>query len=144
MTAAKVMTGARAKVSVGSKLVGIFNTVVGCISFGWALLCLIEIPVAFYMAAEERHRGGPAGPSPILMALIFLVMLGLSVATGIVELMAGIRVLKRREGARKLAFFSAIASLCSLWGCCAYPFCLAAGIYTLVILAREDVKQILP
>ncbi len=75
--------------------------------------------------------------------LIMLVVLVLSAACGIVELVAGIMLLKRTPGARTLGLVSGFVSCVSVWGCCVYPFCLAAGIFTLILLFKEQYRLLL-
>ena len=122
------------------KLVGIFNIVVGVLSLLWAGFCALE--VLFIPAMPQREFGRGAPPKEFLIG-VFFVMLLLSVIAGIIQLVAGTKVLKGSPGARITGLVSGFASCASLWGCCVYPFCVASGIYTLIILFGQDAKSFL-
>lgn len=128
-----------ARVASNIRLAGIFNIIVGILSLLWAVLMLIETFVAPFMAKEDPH-----GPPPGLMVVIFLLLFLISVGAGVVQLIAGIRLDKCRKGSRTIGLVSGFASCASiLWGCCICPFCVASGIYTLILLFKEPYKAFL-
>lgn len=126
-----------AKILSRLKLAGIFNIVVGSLSLLWAILML---PQAFFSPVLARLD--PEVPRALMIGVI-LVMSALSAGCGVVELLAGIKLLMRGPGARKLGLISGFVSCAGLWGCCIYPFCLAAGIFTLILLFKEDYRVFL-
>ena len=122
------------------KMVGIFNIVVGILSLLWAAFCAIF--VVTFMAMPQREFGRD-GPPKELMVAMYGAMLVLSLIAGIIQLVAGTKVLKGSPGARSMGLFSGFLSCASLWGCCVYLFCLASGIYTLIILFGQDARDFL-
>ena len=122
------------------KLVGIFNIIVGILSLLWAGLWGFVV-FAVAMAGQEMH--GRGDPPPEVVSLFYLVAAALALAGGIIQLAAGTKVLKGSPGARNMGLFAGFLSCASLWGCCVYPFCLASGIYTLIILFGQDAKSFL-
>jgi len=121
------------------KAVAILNIVAGGLGLLWGLLMLIEA-VAGATGMLPHERGDP----PLaLMVLICLVMLALAVAGGIFVLFAGVKLLQRKPGARKLAFAAGIVNCAGvIWACCAGVLTLPVGIFTLIVLSREDVKRL--
>jgi hypothetical protein len=69
-----------------------------------------------------------------LFAAVFVVLGGLSLVSGAVELAAGIQVLRKHGRSRGLALAGAVLGLLSLWTCCLWFFALPASIYTLTHL----------
>jgi hypothetical protein len=123
------------------KVVAILGIILGGLSLLWALLMAVEIPLALSGALDEGR--GPDDPPREVMAAVFLVLLLLSLGLGLLQILSGVRTLKRQRGARGLGLACGIASICSLWVCCLYPFCLAFGIFALVTFASDDVRRAL-
>ena len=90
----------------------------------------------------QREFGRDAPPKELLVGLFF-VMLLFSLVTGIIQLVAGTKVLKGSPGARAMGLVSGFVSCASLWGCCVYLLCLPAGIYTLIVLFGQNAKDFL-
>lgn len=110
------------------KVIGVLNIIAGVMSVLWGLLCLIEIAMAFGLALDVLPPDvaadfGRGDDSPVLMA--------------------GIRLLKRPKGSRKLGLAAGFAGAFSVWGCCVWPVGLGVGIYTLVILFGQAAKNFL-
>ena len=122
------------------KLVGAFNIIVGILSLLWAALAGF-VTFAVTVAGEAIHE--PGDPPVEVIALFYLVMFVLSLIAGVIQLAAGVKVLKGSPGARNLGLVSGFISCASLWGCCVYPFCLGSGIYTLIILFGQDARSFL-
>jgi len=129
--------GANAALHV--KLIGIFDIIAGGLSILWGLLMVFGIIGVLTGAMEEDPNAPPAA----VMIVLYIGMLILGIGAGIVDILAGVRVLKRRPGSRKLALVAAIVCCASAWGCCIWPLCLAAGIYSLVALNKDSVKAAL-
>ena len=127
-------------------VIGILNIVVGILTFLWVLYAALNAFVLRLPTMVDL----PQGPPPDEMAKSMLgamsnanvVMLLLSVPTGILQILAGILILARNKTARTLGIIAGSLGCVSLWTCCAFPFCLGCGIYTLIILFREEVKHI--
>ena len=122
------------------KMVGIFNIIVGVLSLLWAAFCVIGMVT--FAAIPERELGRDAPPAMFGVGMYFIMFI-LSLIAGIIQLMAGTKVLKGSPGARNMGLVSGFLSCASLWGCCVYPFCLASGIYTLIILFGQNAKDFL-
>jgi len=121
------------------KLIGIFNIVAGGLSILWGLMMVFGI-VGVLTGAMERDPDTP--PEAVMLAL-YAVMIILGGGGGAVEIWAGVQVLRRARGARKLVLVSAILCCASLWSCCVWPLTLGAGIYSLVVLNKDSVKAAL-
>ena len=120
------------------KLAGIFALIVGGLSALWALLMVLEVLLAL---AGELDTGPDAPPMEV-MVLTFLGLLVFSAATAALQVTGGVKLLRRSKDARGWGIAAGIAGCASLWNCCIYPLCLAAGIYTLVVLLMKDVKTL--
>jgi len=122
------------------KIVGIFNIIVGVLSLLWVAFCVIGMIVFATMPQHELGRDAP--PAGFGLGMYFVMFL-LSLIAGVIQLAAGTKVLKGSPGARGMGLASGFVSCASLWGCCVYPFCLASGIYTLIILFGQGAKEFL-
>jgi len=131
--------GPGANAALQIKLIGIFDIIAGGLSILWGLLMIFGIIGVLTGAMEED----PDAPPAAVMIGLYIGMLVLSIGAGIVEILAGVQVLKRRPGSRKLALVAAIVCCASAWGCCIWPLTLAAGIYSLVALNKDSVKTAL-
>lgn len=84
---------------------------------------------------------GPAPPQPDKLmtglALFYIAVAGVRVASGTVQLLAGIRMLRFRN--RALGFVAAGTCLLSLCECPCIPFALCAGVLTLVALLQRRI-----
>jgi len=138
------------------KLAGIFNIIAGSLS---ALMSLAWLAYLVFFGAIFGHLAKMPGTSPTstgmppgfptdfpmaIFGIIFGVLFVFSAATSALLLIAGIKLLKRRPGARTWAIVAAIVSCCCLWNhCCVWFLCLGSGVYTLIAMLREDVKYTL-
>lgn len=120
------------------KLVGIFNIVCGGLSAAWALLMLLETCLAPIIAEQETNP-----PPTIVIALMFGGMFLLAAAAAVVQITAGIKVLRRSRRARTWGIVAGVVSCIQVCGCCIYPLTLAGGIFTLVIMFGEKAKRCL-
>jgi len=120
------------------KRIGVFNIIVGCLSLAWAMLMLIEI---FAARSGFLHRRDPSLPPVEEMVVIFSLLFIFSLISGLIQLLAGIFILQRKNLGRTLGLISGFLSCFSLWTCCGYPFCLGSGIYTLIVLFGENVRN---
>lgn len=120
------------------KRVGIFNIIVGCLSFLWAMLMLIEV---FAARSGFLHKYDPNLPPVEEMLVIFLSLLVFSLMSGAIQFLAGILILQRKNFGRVLGLISGFLSCFTFWTCFVYPFCLASGIYTLIILFKSEVRD---
>lgn len=127
------------RLDVHRRIIGVFNIVLGVLDLCWAGLMFIEI-FAFLGGLIEH---GPGDPPPAFMAAFCFGWFLLSAVLGVIQLMAGIALLRRKPGCRRLGIVSAIASCAGLWVCCFYPFCLGCGIYSLIVLLSNDAKRVL-
>jgi len=127
------------RVDVHRRVIGVFNIILGVLDLLWAGLMFIEI-FAFLGGLIEE---GPGEPPPEFMAAFCFGWFLLSAVLAVIQLMAGIALLRRKPGCRRLGIVSAIASCAGLWACCFYPFCLGCGIYSLVVLLSNDAKRVL-
>jgi len=121
------------------KVVGIFNVIVGALSGLWFLFSLMVIMAV----AGGMMEGDPDAPPLAFMYALWAGIGILSLVSGIIEILAGVRLLQRHPAARRVGLVAGFVSCASLWGCCVWPFCLASGIYTLVILFREEARLLL-
>jgi len=103
----------------------------GILTVAWAGLMVFY---AFAVDAGMFDEMAEPETPPELMLGVFVVLGVLSLASGIVELVAGVNLLRRRLAARTLGIAAAILGLCSLWACCVSPFAIGFGIYALVVL----------
>jgi len=122
------------------RLVGTFNIIVGVLSLLWAGVAAF---VTFAVLAVGEEIQDPGDPPIETVVLFYLVISVLSLIVGILQLAAGVKVLKGSAGARSMGLVSGFISCASMWGCCVYPFCLGSGIYTLVILFGQDARTYL-
>ena len=120
------------------KLIGIFNIIAGVLNGLWAGLMVLEVFAVLFGAFEAD----PDFPAPVA-AILFLGMFVLSAAAAVFLIVTGVRMLKRAPGSRKLGLAAAIVCCASVWGCCIWPLCLAAGIYSLIALNKDSVKAAL-
>ena len=118
------------------KLVGIFSIVCGLLTVLPALYWVLELCLLPWILEQDRS-GTPA----IVFVLVFAILLVLAAVTAIIQITAGVKILKRSPGARTWGIVSAIAGCIHICGCCVYPLTLAGGIYSLVILLGEKVRR---
>ncbi len=122
------------------KVVAIFNIILGVMTFGWAFIWLAEL-VLFATGQIEPET---ADEFSNLFAIVFVVvLLFLSLAAGVIHMLAGVRMLGPKPGARVVAIIAGIAGICSIWTCCLWPLGLGAGIYTLAIVLRTEAQDLL-
>lgn len=138
-TLPRATTEPNPKLVANLKAAGILSIVLGGLVLAWALLMAIEIPLSLSGAFEDGHDDPPREAIAAIFAVLFLLSVGL----GLLQIVSGVRLLQLRKGARTLATVSGIATLAALWVCCLYPFCVPLGVYTLVILSREEVREVL-
>jgi len=122
-------------------MAGVFNIIAGALSLAWALLMVIEVFAVASGALDEQFTD-PDQPPKEVMIVVFAVMFFLSAAGGL-QVWGGVALLKRARNARGVGMAAAITSLASIWNCCLWPLCAAAGIYTLVILQKREVIDLL-
>jgi hypothetical protein len=131
------------------KLIGIFFIVCGALSLLWT--CLAGFYTALFpMMASGRWPGAAGTPTAFptdfpleIITVVCAAMTVLSLATAGVQFWAGYAVLKRRRGARKWGYAAAAVSVVALWTYCLWPLLLAAGVYSLIALSLEHVRQTL-
>ena len=103
----------------------------GILTVLWAGLMVVYV----FMADTGVFDGAGDPEMPRAFAVGLFIILGvLSLASGIIQLVAGVNLLRRRLAARTLGMTAAILGLCSLWACCVWPFAIGFGIYALVVL----------
>ena len=84
--------GPGANAALHIKLIGIFDIIAGGLSILWGLLMIFGIIGVLTGAMEED----PDAPPAAVMIGLYIGMLVLSIGAGIVEILAGVQVLKRR------------------------------------------------
>jgi len=126
---------------VHRKLIGIFNIIAGVVSLLWGLFAAFVVVVGV-IATHEMPRARRDEEFWIPVA-IYGVMFLLSAITGIVQLVAGTKVLKGSPGARNTGLAAGFLGCVSLWEVCVYPMSLGVGIYTLIILFGRDARSFL-
>ena len=67
----------------------------------------------------------------------------LSLGTAMIQIAAGIAILRRWPRCRTLGIVSGVVGCVSAWQCCAFFFSVATGVYSLVILCSRDAKDAL-
>ena len=122
----------------------------------WFLAQVLKIPIQYWRKRRWewvlllRAGGMPSSHSAFVSAAAHAIglfqgfntpLFALAVATGLIELLAGVAMLQRRHSGRKWGIVAGIVSVSIMWTCCAYPFCLGVGVYSLVLLCRESAKQ---
>ena len=118
------------------KVAGIFNIILGSLSVLWA--GLMGLYAGLFASGAIPTENGSQPPQVALLVTIFLVMAIPSLIAAVIEIVAGIKLLRRSRGARTLGIVAGFVSVLSLWsGCCLWPFGIASGIYTLVVLFRD-------
>ena len=127
------------------RLVAIFNFISAGIDLLYALAMIgvaIFIPV---MIAQENARGVPAGssPPPALFAVIYGACAVLSAAVGTVKLIGARKILARGCNAWGWGLAMGICGCPQLWCGLFFVLPLAAGIFTIVIMCRQDVRTYL-
>jgi hypothetical protein len=126
------------------KLVGIFNIIAGSLALMWALFALAMTIFMYFAFSMARPPSGPSQSDTVAGWVISGMYGGMalfSVITGAVMLIAGILVLKRSRQCRTWGLVAGFLACASLWAYCLYPFVLAAGIFTLVVLFNGEVAR---
>jgi hypothetical protein len=116
------------------RLLGIFGIIVGVLSMLWAGMCGLVI----FLVMEGEMPNPPQEPELKVVAALYAVFGVLSIGTGILQIAAGISLLRRTRGCRKVGIVSGIISCVSMWGCFAWVFGLGYGVYALVILCGRN------
>lgn len=128
-----------ANFEVHRKLLGIFGIVVGILTILWA--CFYGVFVVLAIAGELPDA--PPEPGLQVVAGFYGVLAVLCIGTGILQITAGIWLLRRKRRCRNLGIMAAIVSCASMWGCFVWPFSLGFGIYALVILCGRGAIMVL-
>jgi hypothetical protein len=133
-------SAAATSLEVHRYLIAIFGLSVGLLSMLWAVLCA-------FLAACYSIVGAlpdmPREPEASVGAAGYAVMAGLTLLVGILQIVAALPLFWKKRIARGLGITSAVISCISIWGCCIYPFYLAFGIYSLIILCGRSATEML-
>ena len=116
------------------KLIGIFGILVGVLSMLWACACGLVV----YVALAGGMPNPPPEPGIEAMAAVYGVLGVLSIGTGIVQVLAGISLLRQTRACRSLGIASGIISCMSMWGCFVWLFNVGYGVYALVIFCGRN------
>lgn len=122
------------------KVVAIFNIILGVFTFGWAFIWIAEIVLFATGQIETENHDEMANVFTLVFIVVLLI---LSIAAGIVHVLAGIKLLSKKPGGRVIAIIAGIAGACSIWTCCLWPLGLGFGIYTLSIVLRAEALELL-
>jgi len=123
-------------------MAGVFNIIAGALNLAWALLMVVYIVLVAAGAMDEEFTS-PDDPPKAFMIVMLVVMFLMSAAAGALQVAGGIALLKRARNARTLGFAAAIAGFASLLNCCIWPLYIGSGIYTIVILQKPEVAELL-
>jgi len=129
------------------KLAAIFNLVMAGID-GLATLAYIAMAIAFPLVMRSSGASMPAtGPFNLPPDILLPVLYGgyglASLAVGIVKVIAGMKLLRRRRNAWGWGIAAAITGMPQFWCSifCVIP--LAVGIFTLVAMVRGNAREYL-
>ncbi len=135
------------------KLVGIFTIVVAGLDIIYGVVMLMSgifigtgaMPIPAFEVNPAGGAGAPAVPPPPLAFFVWLLVFItlIAVCAGIVKLIAGIKILRRRRSAWGWGLAVGIVGCLQLW--CVY-FCvvpLGVGIFTIVVMSLEGVRRYL-
>jgi hypothetical protein len=120
------------------KLIAIFHFVLAGFSLmGIGFLFLHGFILRTVFANPEMWKNQQGGPPPqeifTIFTIIYAVVGLMIVLSGVANLLSGLFILKRRNR----MFSMVIAGL----NCMAFPFGTALGVFTLVVLSRESVRE---
>ena len=138
-------------------LAGIFNTVLAGLNFlgglGWGAMTAFMWYLFDKMAhmPATTYPGGPAAPPPTTMPkeslwLILGIYAGgavLSLVVAVVQLIAGIKLLRRRRSAWAWAIAAGVVSCTELWFSVMCVIPLASGVFTLVVCFMPGTREYL-
>lgn len=121
------------------RLLAILTLIMGGVSLLWSIYMLYRA----WAVSAGRVPLEPGSLSRDMVATFIVVLAVLAIGTAVVELVAGIMLLRRSSGCRTMGIIAGVVSCASLWQCCVFPFCLAVGIYALVVLCGRDARDVL-
>ncbi|MBM4018578.1 MAG: hypothetical protein FJ288_09670 [Planctomycetes bacterium] len=137
-----VLTLSQAGALANLRMAAVFNIVAGIVS---VLMAGLLVFYAVMFATMGMRTEMPLDSPPVFKILIGFSAVAalLSLASGAVQILGGTYLAMRRPGARTLGLIAGFASCVSVWGYCVYPLCLAAGIYTVIVLFRRETREML-
>lgn len=118
------------------RMVGMFNCAMGSLSFIMVLFYSVYVVMVLVNPSaiiELMRQNGQELPTSVF-ALVYGGLALLSLLSAVVQMAAGIRLIKSAPSARNYGLASGIISVMSLWLCCTFPLSIACGIFTLMAL----------
>ena len=110
--------------------------------YGIGMIVAAFVVPAIITASAAAGPAGASPPPPTAVLVVIYCGMGLvSLLAGIVKLIAGLKMKRNSRGAWGWGLAAGIVACVQLW--CSF-FCvlpMAAGIYSIVILCREDVRS---
>ena len=119
------------------RLAAILNIVIGivtllaatCVAFGISTPYLEELEAPDEMARFFEHH-------------LYVASALLNMALGVLMITAGALMEAGKKSGRTLGIIAGFACCVSFWSCCTFILRLGCGVYTLIILFREETKYI--
>jgi hypothetical protein len=130
-------SGRLQKMAAHIRRIGIFDIIVAGLLFFWLALAFL----AFFLRgspAFQEHM--PPSLRNLQMGTFAWIQVGISCLTCLMQLTAGVLLLRMSRSARAFGIAAGILSCIIIWDCCIYPFSLAVGIYTLSILLKHQAR----
>lgn len=119
--------------AVHLKVISILEIVMGVF---WALAAVVLL-FAFSIGTAATKAGGAPSFVPHLIATLGLFFVAIIGAVAVLALVGGIKLLNRKRSGKTLTFIVAVLSLIS------FPIGTAFGVYTIIILTRQDTDRLL-
>jgi len=120
------------------RLLSIFHYVVGGIGVLFACIPLIHLGLGIAMVSGAFPEAGQGEPAPDWFGYIFVAMGGLFFLAG--QAMAGLTIYSGVQIKNRKKYLLSFIMACLL--CLFIPFGTILGIFTIIVLSRDSVKQL--
>jgi hypothetical protein len=118
------------------KVIGILNMTVGFLGLAW---CLGLTGFAWVGRAGVFDTGAKADRHSLGFVPLVTIA-GICAVCGTIEVLAGMRLLRGRPGAKAWGILAAILSGANFFVMYLWPLCIASAIYTVLTLAKNNMR----